>query len=435
MLYPQPKLLLVIVCLAFASSSVSPQSNTSGFASSEGSFWIAVDRNPTTRTRARFDLGSFSMDGESLSWKDDDGTFTSLDHFYVYRERPNLTLAEKASIVDQYKKVTVKQFADLNIPTSEVPFTFAGTKGIEIRGVAAKRLVTRIFFSGSRLVSFSHVRASVNFDEHVALLDSFRQLTKAEYISALIKDLTPESFPSSPRDTRWQNDLISAGIKGNVRRIFTEYRMPNSTVRLPWSEERFDRNGDLEFEIGYFDDYPAHFTTSGWLEGRRVLRNENTTFRLGEPGPNEKQISMIIEAAAEPTKEELKNRDARFDSRYERTYDNDGRIISQKTIGNQGRVYSVKEFSWKPGQKIAVSRGSNGDFYNKTIEVLGTDGHVSEEWSCDEEEKECDITVFKYENDSKGNWIVKSSFEKQTIRGRVSLKPSNIYFRKIEYFD
>ncbi|MEQ1763007.1 MAG: hypothetical protein ABL984_07675 [Pyrinomonadaceae bacterium] len=435
MIRPQFWLLLIAFCLAFISAGASPQPTKSGFESSEGSFWVAVEGKPTARARARFDLGTFSLDGESLSWKEEDGTFTSLDHFYVFRERPNLTAAEKASIVDQYKKVTIKQFADLKIPTSEVPYTFAGSKGAEIRGVAARKLVTRIFFSGSRLVSFSYVRESADFDEHVALLNTFRQLTKAEHSAALIKDLTPESFSASPRDTRWQNDLLSAGIRGNVRRIFTEYQESTESPRFPSSDERFGRSGDLEIEIEYFDEHPSHFRTLGWLEGKRVVRAESTMFRLGEPGPNEKQITMITDIGPPPTEEELKIRDTRFDSRYERTYDSEGRIVTEKTIGNQGRIYSVKTFSWKPEQKVTVSGGGRGDFYNKTIEVIGADGHVSEERSCDETEKECDISLYKYENDPKGNWIVKRSFEKQTVRGKVSLKPSGTYFRKIEYFD
>lgn len=425
-------LLTLAACILATSFNAGAQTPASGFSSGEGAFWIGINEKPTSRSRANHQLGKFDLDGESVVWQGENGAFDSLDHFYVRRQKPNLTLIEKRVILEDYKKATIDQFKELNIATSEVPYQFSGTKGVEIRGVAARKVVSRIFFLGSRLIVVSSVRNTSNFDEQTILLNSFRALTEDEHNAALVRENMPEPFAIAERDPKWTNDLKDKKISGKVNRVLTTYQKTPRSTRLPSSEERFDRNGDLVSELEYSDGVPSGFLVYGWLDGMRVTRREYSNFRLGERGPNQKQMTMIV-GVIMGSEEETKPADPRFGSRLLRTYDDKGNLTSTRSIDSRGREFDRRDIAWNNGRKIEIGRDENGELISKTIFIFNDKGHVSEERMCDEAEKDCESWLYKYEFDATGNWIVQRRSFKETIRGRASIRPSGVYYRTIEY--
>lgn len=425
---------LTFLALVLASTILSfGQSATGQFTSGAGNFSIAVDSKPTERKSSEFLLGKYAVAGESISWQSEQGTFTSVESYFVERERPNLTVAEKTSIIETYKQITHEQFKKLNIATSEVPFVFDGTKGVEIRGISAARVVLRIFFGKNRLYAVSVVRNDLtSFDSHLSLLNTFRLLSKSEYLAARIAENTPEPLPQTPRPEILFSDHANEKFIGNVRTVIEEYKETSASSKIPWSDQYFDTGGNLIREISYGEGFPDTISVWGWVDGFRVSRTAYIFYPVGE-GANEKIIASMDEPPPGANSGLESNHDERYDNRYERTYDVDKRIATEKVLDNRGRVTTSKSFTYSPNRRDIVYRMGDGSFYNKTIQIFDTANRLTEERTCDERERDCDTTVFKYEFDLRGNWVVKRDFEKKVVRGKVSLKPNGIFYRKIEY--
>jgi hypothetical protein len=326
----------------------------------------------------------------------------------------------------------MEQFRKLNLATSEHPFSFAQTKGIEIRGIGAARFVVRTFFAKNRLYSISSVRPTSGFDEQLSLLGTLRLLSRSERTNALIAENSPAAFDPSPKASVWESDLISEQLTGKVRRVLTEYQESARIARVPWSDARYDADGNLTYQVAYINGFPESVSTMGWLDGSRVYRSNDISYPMGE-GPNETIVTMIMEAPPPAGSESEAKADERYDLRYERTYDAEKRLQIEKVINNRGAVTTFKTFTYSPNRRDIVFRRGDGAFYNRTVEIRGADGKIIEERSCDEKEKNCTVTVYRYELDPKGNWIVRRDFEKKTVKGKPVLKPNGVLYRTIEY--
>ncbi len=421
--------LYLVIWVSFTAFS---QSAANEFRSGEGGFFMSLPETPTERKTVSVQLGKFSLEGESITWRDEAGNFTSAEHYYVERNRIDLTAAEKSVILQNYKKSVVEQFRKKNISTFERPFVFGKTNGVEIRGTAPARFVVRTFFGKNRLFSISSVRSTVSIEEQIELLGTFRILSKPERTRALIIENTPPPFEKSAKATDWENDLKSERIIGKVSEIVTEYQEGPKAPRIPWSDERFDSDGNLIFQVAYHAGFPDSISTMGWLDGARAYRSNTVSFPLGE-GPNEKMITMITEAPAPAPAGQEGKTDDRFDVRYERTYGPNKLLQTETVMDNSGMVTTRKTFTYGTNRRDIVYKMGNGAFYNRTVEILGSDGHVIEERSCNEQEKNCSVTVYKYEFDVKGNWVVRRDFERKTVKRNKVLSPTGVLYRKIEY--
>jgi hypothetical protein len=96
-------IVLALFALFFPARSLS-QINPIGFSSGAGGFYLAVPATPTERKAANLTLGSFYLDGESITWRDAAGNSTFAEHYYIERDKPNLTAAQKTAIVSDYKR-------------------------------------------------------------------------------------------------------------------------------------------------------------------------------------------------------------------------------------------------------------------------------------------------------------------------------------------
>jgi hypothetical protein len=153
---------------------------------------------------------------------------------------------------------------------------------------------------------------------------------------------------------------------------------------------------------------------------------------MGE-GANEKIIASMDEPPPVGSDEPEAEPDGRYDNRYDRTYDSEKRLVTETVFDNTGTAIMSKAFTYGPTRRDVILRMGDGSFSNKTIQIFNPDKQLVEERSCDEHERKCNVKVLKYEVDSRGNWVIKRDFEKKVVKGKVSLKPTGTFYRKIEY--
>jgi hypothetical protein len=402
------------------------------FVSGEYRFTVSLPAKPTERKESNVEILEYDVFGEYIRWNNVPGTFVSFEAYEVNGKNPTLTPAEKVKVIAEYKKSYVTEFKKLEVMTQEAPFAFGAIKGTEVRGIlATSKLVVRLFFVKGRLFVLSASKSSApDFSWHLQVMNSFRVLTKSEYIAALIDENTPATLPQIPRQARPANDLAQAGLKGKVRFIVEEEQESPKSPREPSSETHYDADGNLVRHITYDSGYPSQVTVWGWIDGMRVSFSNSISYPFGE-GPNEKKIEIIQELMESPG---AVKRDERYDQRYEYTYDPQNRVAELKLSYNDGSLASTTKYEYKGNTLVSKIYSDENSITSWTVENLDAAGNVVGEKSFDPRGKTESATVYKYDFDTNGNWTVRKSFVKKTLKGKTSLQPGPVYFREIAYY-
>lgn len=417
------------------SASVQPAINNR-FVSGEGGFAINLPEKPTERKKEKFTILNYDVSGENIAWSEMADFFATVENYKVYSENPKISALEKTNILESHKKGFTEALTKAGIKYTETPFKFQQTSGYEIRGSSTSgKMVSRGFFVNNRMIILGVIkRTGESFDAQLELINSFRLLTKDERSAALIAENTPKDLPQTAAAPRALSDAQENNLKGKIKRIVEESQDSPKAAREPWSEDDYDVNGNLMKEISYFGAYPSDIIVWGWIDGMRV-KNQSSVEYTSDEGPNEKGIMMITEAAS-PASGEPKKTDERFDSRYEYKYDEKNRVIEKKTFSNNGTLYLSEISTYAKDARDTTTRGSENSFINRLVQTLDASGNVVEELYYDWQNKpDAESTVYQYEFDTRGNWTIQKSFEKKTVKGKKSLKPQWVHYRKITYYD
>jgi len=128
-------------------------------------------------------------------------------------------------------------------------------------------LVSRLFFAHARFYVISATKLSADrFEEPLAILKTFRILSKEEYTAKLVEENLPRSLPQEPAIPRPTSDAQQAAFKGKVKAVTTEHQLSPVLKRERSREQYFNSRGDLEKEIFYSTNgYPTEIFTWGWL--------------------------------------------------------------------------------------------------------------------------------------------------------------------------
>jgi hypothetical protein len=188
----------------------------------------------------------------------------------------------------------------------------------------------------------------------------------------------------------------------------------------------------------FHNGFPSIIKQWGWIDNMRVS-DEGFIQYGSDEGPNEIQITEIMASPLSPpdttsTSVEKKKRDDRYKDRYEYKYDDAGRLSEKTIYGNDGVVRTRTVFTYNKERREEVIYDERGAVSTRSVEILDASGNVVEERRYDHRRKFDGATVYKYEFDPRGNWMVSKSFEKRIVKGRTIFKPGYVTYRKISYY-
>jgi hypothetical protein len=142
---------------------------------------------------------------------------------------------------------------------------------------------------------------------------------------------------------------------------------------------------------------------------------------------------ILVSAPASPPEGVAKpNRDERYSSSHSYRYDNAGKLVEARTLGNDGELSYRHTVRVANNQREILNYDSDNKLISKTINVLDAKGNVIEERRFDELGRLEASVVFAYELDQAGNWITRKSYKKR--RGKTAPAPSAITYRRISYY-
>jgi hypothetical protein len=403
------------------------------FISGEYRFTIGLPAKPTERTTANTEILKYAVFGEYIRWNDVAGTFVSLEAYDVSGDNPQLTAPEKVKVIAEYRKANIAEFKTLDFMIQDAPFAFGAIKGTEVRGIrTTAKLIVRMFFVKDRLFVISASKSSApDFNWHLEVLNSFRILTKEEYVAAKIDESTPDALPQTPHPDRPANDLAAENLKGKVRSIIEDEQESQKAPRERSREVHYDLDGNLVRQIEYSSGYPVNVTIWGWIDGMRVSAFNFISYPFGE-GPNEERITSIIEMVSprDPGIEK-KERDRRYTTRDEVKYDGQNRIVEKRQFGNDGELMGTENRTY--GLNTLTTEYNDDGGKTRRVVTLDPNGHVIEEIFFGPKSKIEYSYSYKYELDAKGNWITRHMAEKKTVKGKTRVIPRPVKFRSISY--
>lgn len=249
-----------------------------------------------------------------------------------------------------------------------------------------------------------------------------------------IADATPPVLPQSPKDARPRSDAQDANLKGRVKSIAThviDYEN-GKTSRVLSSEEFYGEDGSLVRAVDYHEDgYPRGVSVYGYIDGARVSRWGPVVYFDGE-GYASTGTELTTLYNNPPT---TSPKDKRYDVRFLYKYDPSGRLAEETHFSNAGEVLTRTVYEYEKADRRLQREFAEGkQELARLTEILDPAGNVLEIWYYDEDKKVSEIRTNTYEFDPQGNWTVKKTFEKQTVKGKPFLKPLSISYRTITYY-
>lgn len=432
--------IMILLCLCVA---VYPQSDTSEFVSGIARFAIRVEGQPPSEIKSdssRFP--KYWLPGESFVWRLPERSI-SVSHFtprpdvYV---GPTLSAAAKLEILNSFRGIFRKEFEKNHSTVSEAPFLFLGFKGVEYRIGGKLNVVVRMFFVKDRFYSLIATgRTDATFESLGKSLESFRVLSKEEFIRALLRDHEPPELPQIIPPGIIPTTTIEMGLKGLVKEISEEIEMGTPPVRELHNVEKFNELGFLVKKVMYSGGIPDTVISYGWVDGQRAENLVPITYR-GEGvgfGRSGTTVGWAAPEGGNVIGRDYTGRivDRRYTSRYETIYDDEWRVKERRMLASNGDVTYVEKFTYSgPGRDIKTVDGLGG-FMARKFEVLDAGGNVIEERALDNFGKQNSTTKFQYEIDAKGNWIVRRSSVLWKGKGKPGFRPNATYYRTIKYFE
>jgi hypothetical protein len=417
----------LLVLLPFSTLS---QPRPDRFTLGQYNFEIDLPSRPTDVEATHFKLLNYDVYGELIEW-DQAKRFAAIGIYRPYKANWALTGPEKAILLAEYTKTVLADFREQKLVASESPFSFSGSKGIEIRGMGDVRTVARLFFVGNRLFEIIVSSGETpGFDPQTTILNSFRLLTKTETVAALKRENDLPEVSQRPAAVRLGNDLQDSGLKGNVCSVIAESVTPPGTAREMDRESYYGPSGNLMREITYSRGYPQEITQWGWIDGKRisstriVFYEPQEAFAKGPPVPLGPTSGMMGNS----------RRNAAFGMRHEYKYDNLGRITEQQAFNSEGKLRWTKKFTNSSTGREIQTLDETGGFLTRTFETFDKNGNVVEYKVLDMSGKPVWTNRYTYEFDQAGNWIVGKIFLGGAVRPKP-IKPKSTIFRTITYCD
>lgn len=428
---------IVFVLFVFSVLCTAQAPNT--FTSGDGGFAIDIPRAGVKVADKEIIENGIEGYGKFYEWSKQGEYYYQVGY---YKMESKLTPLQKAGFIKGFKSGILDEAKKNGSASSEKPFVFQRHRGTEIRvalpyGVS----ITRCFASDTRFyfISISHNTALPEAGA-VKILDSFRFLDAAELKRVKIEEAAPDALPQAPSGSKLKSDAEDANLKGKIQNLIEEDIYLPGTRRERSNEKYFNIYGNLTKEIRFTENYPESVEVWGMIEGNRVSMWNGIEFD-DDQRPRRKEVIMtLMESPKTPPGGELQNisatiqSDPRYSFRYAYKYDEQGRLSEISIFDNGGGLNDRSTYIYAANQRDLRKYLEDGTEYGHFRFDLDPKGNVIEEISYGEANKVMGRTAYKYEFDAVGNWIIRRSFEKKTVRGKPVLKPISITYRTISYY-
>lgn len=429
----------LLAALFIAVSGASAQDPTI-FTSGDGGFAIDIPRSGVVVSDKELNDKGLEGSGKIFEWTKQGQYFYQIGYYLM--ENTPLTPAQRAYLSDGFKVGIIEAAKKDGFASAEKPYLFQGNKGVEVKVIFPYGIsLSRTFTTKTRFYFISiSLNSSLPESGAIKILDSFRLLDAATLKAVKIEEATPAPIPQEPPAKKLKSDLEDNNLKGKVREIIED------TVRLPGTrrtrsgEKYYDPRGNLMKVLIFDDGYPELIEIWGSIDGNRVSNSDVIWFHDDQRPPRKEIIQSMMESPmtppseAGPTSSAPPKSDPRYSTRYAYKYDNLGRLIETSMYDNSGEHTDRTTFTYSAGRREERSFWGDGEEYHHKTYLLDTAGNVTEESNYNDEGVVDSRSVYKYEFDPAGNWIVQRASEKKTVRGKTVLKPASITYRTITYY-
>lgn len=421
MLLTRSKLLFSVFFLICALQNAWPAISDE-FRSGFAGFAIDAGGLPTNAEYIIQNVGSYVFFGPAFEWHNESAKIRIAAH-HVSSDSNFTRRLQQPAILDSMIKRSAVELQKADLQFSQAPYTFASSRGREVKATGKYFFAERIFFVGEIFYTTSlTTRDKETFDSNYPILDRFRLLTKAERIIALIEDTDVLPMPQEEADERAGPETVLYDLKGPVQRFREEFQPKPGAESEVTQEVWFDQNGFITSEITFGNGYPELITTWGWVEGQRVNSQTAIPFLRNTMLPPTHRLAVGGGA------------DEIYGVRFESEYDVKGRITEQKCFSNTGALIFGKRFVYTERSREIIETDDRGSFLGRSREVLDDAGIVVEHQILSDIGLVSESKKFEYRLDDRGNWIEKWVVRPVRVGRRTVTERSGVYKRDIRYY-
>ena len=386
--------------------------------------------------------GPYLMFGESFTFADDSSGFV-VSHYTPFEPKKfggNFSAASKTALLGLIRKGLIIDFKKNNETFKELAFASKSAKGTEFQVTGSRLSVLRVFFVGNRCyILIATSRNKADLVRLTAGLDTFRYLPKDEFAAAMIREAMPAELPQTTPSGILPTDALEMGLKGRVKTIVEDLESGTPRKRERNAEFYFGTTGFMTRHITYGGGLADVINNYGWVDGRRSV-NVGPIKYFGEPfsfTPSAMTVGIGAREGYNYLGRDLNGQivDNRYTSRFEEKYDESWRLTERRNVSSNGDVNFVEKHTYRDNVRSVRVEDDAGGFISSKNEMLDATGNVVEENTLDNTGKPISTKRFKYQFDSKGNWIVKTTTVLWKGSGPKGFRHFGTYYRTITYYD
>jgi hypothetical protein len=429
--------LIKILLLTFvAAINIFAQEN---FVSADGGFAIDLPKLSTLKEDIQQDYGDWYSRGETIKWQSDDSepsfivSYAEFEPTSMDFNQPRKKISQKLKTgqLNAFGKLFAEQAKSDSAMFRESQYSLNGNIGKEWHIIFSTHTsIVRVFFvKNTYYFVAARFPKSEDEDKMRKIIDSFRLLTRQEIIDIKVKLAEPKPLPQSPVSDKPFSDAHDENLKGKVKSIVEEYQETPKSKPVKSSESYYNNQGNLIRSVIYDLGHPDSIEVWGYVDKNRVSNYRTTNIHFDDDSP-----TLSIGAQIDPNAKNLIP-DERFDTKYTYKYNDKEQLVEKTEYYNDGRISSIETYTYKGNQREKLRKNISFKSSSKSSQIFDTNGDLIKESSFDDKGRIDYVTTYKYELDTKGNWIVQKSFDNIKIKGKTVLKPSSITYRTITYYD
>ena len=424
-------LLLLLSCLV----SVRAQyANLSEMKYGYGGFAVRAG-TPSEQNQVAFQLDEYQVWGNAFLWN---GRGYELRVLVCTATKQHFdpTKNDKSAVFAKWRAVLFGTLGKAST-LKEKPLVFSGFTGTEITADLPRPSLTRLFYLNNLIVQASVVVSDKSdLLGAQSILDSFRPLTKTERAAAIIDEFAPPTLAQERPRVLPTAETTELGLIGPVRRIRDSFvaseKFGPVSERHIEGETHFDREGFVLMEISFRSDFPDLITTWGWKNGKRTNLQSPVTYPPGD-GPPFGRTTVVSGSFSIPGTTYVA-KGAEFGNLIDVKRDASGRAVEKRRYASSGSLVYVEHYTYS-GDRVEVrTTDDSGGFMGRVRNRLDDYNNVLETETLMDNGGRVSTTVFKYEFDERGNWIVKRAYKPTGAGRRAALKPVGAYYRSISYY-
>jgi hypothetical protein len=428
-------LIKILLLTIFSATTIFAQDN---FVSTFGEFAINLPKDFSSSKEYDEEFEGMFTIGANFSWQKNESEPLFMISFLKFRsadfgKKLSLSQKFKNTYFEKFGRVFIERANEMKAMHNEQLYLFKQNVGKEWQIVSSTgRTQVRAFFVKNTFYSVAAIYSVSDDKESIdKIVDSFRLLSRQEIIDIKVKDAEPRPLPQSPVSDKPFSDAHDENLKGKVKSIFEEYQETPKSKREKSTEFYYNEQGNLTREVNFQYGYPSGITVWGYIDRNRVNSFMFTDISFDDDPKS--LVAMIPDMPSRETKPLIP--DDRFNTKYIYKYNDNKQLIEKIRFENDGQISLIENYTYQGNQRETIEKDADLGDISKSTQTFDGIGNLIKEVFFNEKGRIDSSSTYMYELDTKGNWIVKKSFENVKIKGKSVLQPRSITYRTITYYD